>query len=681
MTKDMFDTIPPYYGFTVSPPVVPSLYWNVYSQEQRIKEICKELLKCIRYAESIGTETNDIAEKVQDIYDGKLDTEITAVIAEWFEEHEPELTEEVRELSETVGQLSETVGQLSDDLTALDTSTNTRFGEVDTRIDGADDNITALQQSVIAIREDMYQPKGLKLTVLNIVGSCTVAEPDDGTIVVFDCGATQDAVAINNWFSTHGIERIDALIITHYHWDHAAGYNGLTNFIDSDTDIYVQMPVPSTNDEYETYSQYYGEIVLWCSTNNFKTPVTPVNNSTVMYNETTLRFLNTDPAYVSIYENAWANSGSFDTQVNGLNNYSVVTELTYGNSNFYQTGDIEGAAQKVLEPLIDSATVAWVPHHLSNYMGWYRFFDKMNPVFWLVNIGGQDPTTTEINVFSLYLCYSFKYIKFRNATPIISNKGEDAVITIVDGYCRNDGGTPIMPNYSGNYTAYMMLPPTFYDDNPYILRQISLKDLVTLSDDFPYTFTCYAGATSEFFSNSTFFQELNEVFAITYPNDNVYRFTVGGTHLIASINTSYGPYNTAEIYNDFDITENKGYRLFDHSTEPKMMVVFGTAKGSGDSFADELTTAQTRAIMHAHKIGMRVAGTNTWVTLSEMMPNNATPFATPNKWYCGLAPSTVNPNVIRIVMTQSTTLGKAVSIDLLNPAVNDITMDAIAIFE
>ena len=47
----------PYTGFVSTTPTLPSFYWDVYSSEQRIKVMCKELCKLVEYgmylAESI----------------------------------------------------------------------------------------------------------------------------------------------------------------------------------------------------------------------------------------------------------------------------------------------------------------------------------------------------------------------------------------------------------------------------------------------------------------------------------------------------------------------------------------------------------------------------------------------------------------------------------------------------
>ena len=53
--------IMPYPAFTVSPPSVPALYWDVYSQEQRIKKICEMLHKSEMYMDYIAKTMNEYA--------------------------------------------------------------------------------------------------------------------------------------------------------------------------------------------------------------------------------------------------------------------------------------------------------------------------------------------------------------------------------------------------------------------------------------------------------------------------------------------------------------------------------------------------------------------------------------------------------------------------------------------
>lgn len=62
--------IPPYNAFVASPPVIPKLYYDVYSQEERIKGLCKEIEKLRQYsnllAETINGIENDVSQAIKD---------------------------------------------------------------------------------------------------------------------------------------------------------------------------------------------------------------------------------------------------------------------------------------------------------------------------------------------------------------------------------------------------------------------------------------------------------------------------------------------------------------------------------------------------------------------------------------------------------------------------------------
>ncbi len=81
---------------------IPKLYWDAFSQEQRIHAICRQLEKVIRYADYVGVNVDDIAQRLQAIEDGKLDAFITEAIENWFEQHEPEIANAIEELQTSV---------------------------------------------------------------------------------------------------------------------------------------------------------------------------------------------------------------------------------------------------------------------------------------------------------------------------------------------------------------------------------------------------------------------------------------------------------------------------------------------------------------------------------------------------------------------------------------------------
>lgn len=59
-------TVLPYFaGFTAYTPEIPKLYWDVKSQEQRIKAICMELHKAVCYINAVTDQVNGISTEIE----------------------------------------------------------------------------------------------------------------------------------------------------------------------------------------------------------------------------------------------------------------------------------------------------------------------------------------------------------------------------------------------------------------------------------------------------------------------------------------------------------------------------------------------------------------------------------------------------------------------------------------
>lgn len=59
--------IPQFPWLTQYTPVIPKLYWDVYSQEERIKWICKEWDRIIHYLKDICIQTNNNTVKIEEL--------------------------------------------------------------------------------------------------------------------------------------------------------------------------------------------------------------------------------------------------------------------------------------------------------------------------------------------------------------------------------------------------------------------------------------------------------------------------------------------------------------------------------------------------------------------------------------------------------------------------------------
>lgn len=59
--------LPLYEAFTAFTPTIPKFYWDVYSQEERIKCICGEITKIIAYMEANARQTDANTREIEEL--------------------------------------------------------------------------------------------------------------------------------------------------------------------------------------------------------------------------------------------------------------------------------------------------------------------------------------------------------------------------------------------------------------------------------------------------------------------------------------------------------------------------------------------------------------------------------------------------------------------------------------
>lgn len=70
----------PYYSaFTWATPTIPNLYWNAYSQEERIKNLCMEYGKMVAYLDAMADTLNSQYQTIEEIND-KLPSMVAEVV-------------------------------------------------------------------------------------------------------------------------------------------------------------------------------------------------------------------------------------------------------------------------------------------------------------------------------------------------------------------------------------------------------------------------------------------------------------------------------------------------------------------------------------------------------------------------------------------------------------------------
>lgn len=86
----IINPLPPYHGWAEFTPVIPAMYWDVYSPEERIKALCREYAKLAAYLGAVAETVNQTAATVN-----KLEAELPALVAETIKT-DPEITETIQ---------------------------------------------------------------------------------------------------------------------------------------------------------------------------------------------------------------------------------------------------------------------------------------------------------------------------------------------------------------------------------------------------------------------------------------------------------------------------------------------------------------------------------------------------------------------------------------------------------
>lgn len=82
-----------FWAFIPSPPTIPSLYWDVYSNEQRIKAICEHIEKLTQYSNLISEAVNQLNDDMTE-----NNAQLIATVTEELNETKDEIAQQLAQL-------------------------------------------------------------------------------------------------------------------------------------------------------------------------------------------------------------------------------------------------------------------------------------------------------------------------------------------------------------------------------------------------------------------------------------------------------------------------------------------------------------------------------------------------------------------------------------------------------
>lgn len=189
--------------------------------------------------------------------------------------------------------------------------------------------------------------------------SIFVELPNNETMLI-DAAESYQSENIINYLKNLNYQKIDYVIGTHPHTDHIGGLKDIINTFEIGK---IYMPkVVSTAKTYES-------LLMAIKDKNLKINTAKAGTS----------IIDTDALKINIL----APNNSTYTE---LNNYSVVTKITYGTTKFLFMGDAEKLSENEIKENV-TADVIKIGHHGSNTSSSIDFIKKVNAKYGIISVG------------------------------------------------------------------------------------------------------------------------------------------------------------------------------------------------------------------------------------------------------------------------------------------------------
>ena len=194
-------------------------------------------------------------------------------------------------------------------------------------------------------------------------GDSSLIISDDFTVLI-DAGERGCGEIVNSYLAEHDIENLDYIIATHPHSDHIGGMSEVISQNDVGTVI-----IPHISDDKIPTTKIYGEFLQVIDDKGCKLEESYVGE-----------VINLGIAEMKVL-------APVNDDYSDLNNFSIVTELEFGNVRFLFTGDAEIKSENEIidSGMLKSADVLKVGHHGSSSSSGKEFLDIVKPEYAVIS--------------------------------------------------------------------------------------------------------------------------------------------------------------------------------------------------------------------------------------------------------------------------------------------------------
>ena len=236
-----------------------------------------------------------------------------------------------------------------------------------------------------------------------------------GETILIDAGLKSGGDQLTAYLKELGVDKIDILIATHPHADHIGGMEKVIQNFEIG-EIYM----PKVADDQVPTTATYTKLLEAIQAKGMKINQAKAGTTIFSNDNATLEILAPN-----------------NSEYKDLNNYSIVTKLTYGHNRFLFTGDAEKESEnEMLSKGYDlSCDILKLGHHGSSTSSGVDFLNKVMPRYAVISCGKgnkyghpHEETVTRLKKYASHL-----YVTADVGTIVFSSDGEGLSVSAEKG--------------------------------------------------------------------------------------------------------------------------------------------------------------------------------------------------------------------------------------------------------